>query len=182
MRIIAGMAKGHPLQAPKGLHTRPTSDRAREALFNILQSVLHDARVLDLYAGTGALGIESLSRGAGFATFVEQWKPAVKCIQYNLASTRLRVCAEIFQQDVFSFLDKCQSKYDLVFADPPYRHNLAEPTLAAICSNNVLNDEGIVIIETSKQEDLPEKVLDLENVRKARYGDTVIWIYKSAIS
>lgn len=180
MRVIAGMAKGHSLKAPKGNKTRPTSDRIREALFNILQNVVHDASILDLFAGTGALGIEALSRGAKRATFVESWSAAYQCIISNLAATKLTEFAEVVHDDAFAFLNSCQDKYDIIFIDPPYQKNFAEEALKTIGQKSLLTADGLVVVETSKDENLPPVLSTLINYRQNRYGDTVLWFYRSA--
>lgn len=180
MRIIAGIAKGHLLKAPKGFITRPTTDRIREALFNILYSRVLDAEVLDLFAGTGALGIEALSRGAARADFVERCLPAFKCIKHNLAKTKLQTFARVIYGDAFSFLNKCALAYDLIFIDPPYQQNLAEQALQIVAQNAILKPDGIAIAETGKAENLPEQIGELRCVRQVRYGDTLLWFYHLA--
>ena len=121
MRVIAGAAKGHNLQTIEGLATRPTTDRIKETLFNIIAFDLPECSFLDLFAGSGGIGIEALSRGASFACFVEQSRDAVRCIRENLAFTRLSGRAEVAAKDVFAFLSAAEGKpYDLVFMDPPY--------------------------------------------------------------
>lgn len=179
MRVIAGTAKGHSLKAPKGYKTRPTSDRIKEALFNILQGVVNGATVLDLFAGTGALGIEALSRGAQRVTFVEAWLPAYQCILSNLSATNLRDSAEVIHGDSLAFLNRCQEKYDIILIDPPYKKKLAEQALKAIALKSLLKANGLVVVETAKEEILPQTIINLKNFRQNRYGDTLLWFYCS---
>ena len=130
VQIIAGIRKGHRIDAPKGLTTRPTSDRVRENVFNLVAPWLEDAVVLDLFAGSGAMGIEALSRGAGRAVFVESSGDACRVIEHNLDKLRL-TGAEVSCRDVMRFLGADTRTYDLVFCDPPYEEYAAlEPTLA----------------------------------------------------
>ncbi|MDS1029899.1 16S rRNA (guanine(966)-N(2))-methyltransferase RsmD [Bacillota bacterium LX-D] len=177
MRIISGKAKGHPIVAPKGFDTRPTTDRVREAIFNIIQMHISGAEVLDLFAGTGALGIEALSRGAKKAFFVEKSLPALKCIEKNLLTTKLKDFAYILNSDAFFYLTNCKEKFDLIFLDPPYGHNLVERALEIISQRSILNSKAIIIAETSKSDNLPVSLKNIECYRQVRYGDTMIWFY-----
>jgi len=176
MRIIAGKAKGHRIYAPKGLNTRPTTDRVRESLFNILQPIINGTEVLDLFAGTGALGIEALSRGAKHVDFVDCWLPAIKAIKRNLSLTKLESYASVFQEDSLNFIKKVGKKYDLIFLDPPYQTDLAIQALNLL--HTVLQDDGIIVVETSKLIEIPEQVGKFCTYRQSVYGDTRIWFYK----
>ncbi|MGI6331970.1 MAG: 16S rRNA (guanine(966)-N(2))-methyltransferase RsmD [Zhaonellaceae bacterium] len=178
MRIISGKAKGHQIYAPKGFNTRPTSDRVRESLFNIIQPIIYDTNVLDLFAGTGALGIEALSRGAKHADFVEYWLPAVKIIRKNLNLTKLENQATVFYEDSIGFLKKSNSQYDLVFVDPPYNTDLALQALNSLQER--LKLDGTIIVETGHIIEMPGTVGELSVQRKKTYGDTAIWFYKYA--
>ena len=137
MRVIAGSAKGRTLDAPRGGTTRPATDRIRESLFAILEPVLGDARVLDLFAGAGTLGIEALSRGAASVTFVERSAEAVRAIRKNITTTHFEDRAEVVAANVLGFLEQIAGPYDLVFCDPPFADvemletTLAHPRLAA---------------------------------------------------
>jgi 16S rRNA (guanine966-N2)-methyltransferase len=172
MRIVAGQWRGRRLVVPRGLQTRPTSDRVREALFSIL-GPLDGARVLDLFAGSGALGLEALSRGAAQATLVERAAPALRALRANVAA--LGADAEIVAGDARAFLSNAReqgAQYDLVFLDPPYRHaaGLAqELSLAPIVA-----DGGRVVGESDRREPLE---LDLPLTDERRYGDTLIRIH-----
>jgi 16S rRNA (guanine966-N2)-methyltransferase len=174
MRVIAGEWRGRPLQAPRGDATRPTSDRVREALFSIL-GPLDGARVLDLFAGSGALGLEALSRGAQSVTFVDDAAPALKVVRANLQT--LGAVAEVRRGDALRFLGSASAggaQYDLVFLDPPYR--LAE-RLAPVLSEAlpaVLAPGAVAVAESDRRAPL---ALDLPLHDERRYGDTLIRLY-----
>jgi 16S rRNA (guanine(966)-N(2))-methyltransferase RsmD len=175
MRVIAGEYKGRRLQAPPGLATRPTSDRVREALFSILGPSVEDARVLDLFAGSGALGIEALSRGAREATFVDNAAPAIRALEANLRD--LGAEATVVRAEARRFLggaSRSARQYDLVFLDPPYR---LAATLGPEISGplgSVLADGAAVIAESDRRVPL---ALDLPLQDERRYGDTLIRIH-----
>ena len=171
MRVIAGTYGGRVLKAPKGDGTRPTSDRVREALFSILGDRVQDARVLDLFAGSGALGLEALSRGAQGVTFVDDDRAAIAAIKANLAA--LDAQAEVRQTDALRFLDGAL-QYDLVFLDPPYRlaERLAAPLSEALPA--VLAPGAVAVAESDRRAPL---ALDLPLNDERRYGDTLIRIY-----
>jgi 16S rRNA (guanine966-N2)-methyltransferase len=171
MRVVAGAYKGRRLQAPKGKRTRPTADRVREALFSLLGDI-SGARVLDLYAGSGALGIEALSRGAGSATFVERDPRAIAAIRSNLAA--VDVHAQLLRQDVLRFLASAQGPFDLVFADPPYDSSsrLAVPLSDRLPA--VISPDARIVTESDKRNPL-ELALPLADERV--YGDTRIAIH-----
>jgi 16S rRNA (guanine966-N2)-methyltransferase len=176
VRVIAGIYGGRELTAPRGRATRPTSDRVREALFSILGGV-SGARVLDLFAGSGALAIEALSRGAAQATLVDSSIAAVSAIKRNL--DRLGIDAEIRRENASVFLGRARSsgrQYDLVFLDPPYRHagSLSAQLSAALVP--VLAREARVVAESDRRDPLK---LELELLDERRYGDTVIQIHGS---
>ncbi|HEX8976765.1 MAG TPA: 16S rRNA (guanine(966)-N(2))-methyltransferase RsmD [Solirubrobacteraceae bacterium] len=174
MRVIGGRYGGRELIAPRGRATRPTSDRVREALFSILADV-SGARVLDLFAGSGALAIEALSRGAASATLVDSGGPAVSAIRRNLQALELE--AEVVRQPVIRFLGRARADarlYDLVFADPPYRHagSLSAELTASLAP--VLAPAARVVTESDRRDPL-DLGLDLRDER--RYGDTLIRIH-----
>jgi 16S rRNA (guanine966-N2)-methyltransferase len=171
MRVVAGAFKGRRLQAPRGSRTRPTADRVREALFSMLSDV-SGARVLDLYAGSGALGIEALSRGAAAATFVESDPRAVAALRRNLEAVGSE--AAVRRQDALRFLGRARGPFDLVFVDPPYDAavRLAEPLSERLPA--VLGEEARIVTESDKRAPLELSLpLELERV----YGDTRIAIH-----
>lgn len=181
MRVIAGTAKGRRLKTVKGMTTRPTADRVKESLFNIIREKLEGNSLLDLYAGTGNIGIEALSRGVTSAVFVERDKQAVKVLRENLQVTSFQQNVEVYQQDVMIALDifgKKKRAFDLIFLDPPYYEGLEEKTLTRIFLNKVLAPEGLVIIEHSRKNNLPSTVASLQLIRTEIYGDTAISFYR----
>ena len=156
MRVIAGIARSVPLITPKGLETRPTSDQIKETLFNMLQGYTEGANFLDLYAGSGQIGIEALSRGAEFAAFVEKSDEAVKCIKANVDKTKFAVKSMILKLEVLSgirTLELEKKRFDIVFLDPPYNQGLEQGILTALVGSAILNDEVIIIVEASKNTD-----------------------------
>lgn len=175
MRIIAGSYGGRTLKAPPGDATRPTSDRVRESLFSILGTKTRDARVLDLFAGTGALGLEALSRGAESVTFIDDAHAAIRVIQANVQA--LSAVATVKRHDAIRFLGGAsdrRAQYDLVFLDPPYRHaeRLAQPLSEALPA--VLAPGAVVVAESDRRAPLE---LTLPLIDERRYGDTLIRIY-----
>ncbi len=181
MRIISGQAKGHKLKSPKGLDTRPTTDRIKESLFNIISSHIHKAYVLDLFAGTGNLGLEALSRGADHAVFVDKNKIATNIIIDNLEHTKLIDRSNVLTCDYKQYIDKFDDKlrkFDIIFLDPPYHKNFIEPVLKKISEKQLLNKEGIIVVETDKDDELSEIIDDFKISRSRNYGRTVISIYK----
>ena len=173
MRIIAGSRKGHRIAAPKGLATRPTSDRVREAAFNLIGPV-DGATVLDLFAGSGALGLEALSRGAARAVFVESDRNACRAIDANLDKLRL-TGARVLCQDVVRFLATERARYDLILVDPPYDQvDALQPRLAAALPG-LLADDGLVVYETSARRE-PE--LPLAQRTSRRYGSVRLTLFE----
>lgn len=174
MRIITGSARGCRLKAPKGMRTRPTSDRIKESLFSILGSFVQGKEVLDLFAGTGSLGLEALSRGAVHAVFVD--RVTVDILRDNAEHTRLSGQSEILRGDVFSVLSKLKNEgrsFQLIFCDPPYHEGLWERVLEWMDGSELLSPDGLLVIEHGGDEPLPEGELrSLSCVREVRYGHT----------
>jgi 16S rRNA (guanine966-N2)-methyltransferase len=174
MRIIAGSRKGHRIDAPKGRSTRPTSDRVRENVFNIVAPWVEDAVVLDLFAGSGALGIEALSRGAERAVFVESDQAACRVIEKNLDRVRL-TGAEVVCRDANRYLGTETRTFDLVFCDPPYEeYETLEPILGRYLPR-LLAPEGLVVLETDAR---TEPRLPLEQRTTRRYGSARITLFE----
>ena len=176
MRVVAGRLGGRRLIAPAGQSTRPTSDKVREALFSILGDV-EGARVLDLFAGSGALGIEALSRGAARATFVDSAPAAVRAVRENVAALGLEDAAEVRRQDARAFLrtaKKSGHEYDLVFLDPPYRLAAGLGREISPLLSRVLGSQARVVWESDRR-DAP--ALELPTIDERRYGDTLIRIH-----
>ena len=181
MRVIAGTARGRKLVAPHGLNTRPTPGRVREALFSIIAAHLHGAQVLDLFAGTGALGIEALSRGAAHATFVERDRRALAALQKNCEVFGSRV--SLMAQPVnaaLAQLQKRNARYDIVFMDPPYAMNLGGPTLAILAAGAFLDAAGVVVCEHSGSAPPPQAPSGWELLRGRAFGDVAIALYGPA--
>lgn len=181
MRVISGKAGGIKLAAPGGLKTRPTSDRVKEALFSILQSTdrLQDVSVLDLFAGSGALGIEALSRGAASAVFVENQVNAARVIRQNLLQARLDNQATIMAMDCKQALHLLVSKgacFDLVFLDPPYQADQYEIVIETVC-RHLLHPQGLIVAETASRTPLPSQIGSASKIDQRRYGDTILEFY-----
>lgn len=152
MRVIAGTARSLPLKCIEGLDTRPTTDRIKETLFNMLQQDIPGCRFLDLFAGTGAIGIEALSRGAREAVFVEHQQKAAACIKENLSFTKLSDRARVLKADAVSALYQLEweKAFDIIFMDPPYGQGLEQQALAALQNSALADGQTTVILETSK--------------------------------
>ena len=189
MRITGGSARGHSLATPKSGETniRPTSDRTREALFNILGNRLCDGLVLDLFAGTGSLGIEALSRGARQAVFIDRSRTALTLIHKNISRCFSKPAAALYQMNLArtGALRSLQRKlpadilFHFIFIDPPYEKKLAEKTLQMVEKAGILHKEGQVIIEERKTVQLPENYGRLQLTDQRQYGETGLWFYSS---
>lgn len=182
MRIISGTARGRKLRQFKGRQIRPTADRVREALFSSLHSRLGSfdcLHVLDLYAGTGALSLEALSRGAASAVLVDQGGPSAEIIADNIRACGMQDRARFFKTPVASFLAKLPAygPFDLVFLDPPYNQGLVAPTLLGIVDHRLLSDDGIVCVETSRDEEVPCELAGLTLISQRTYGSTNVLFY-----
>jgi 16S rRNA (guanine966-N2)-methyltransferase len=184
MRIVAGKFKGREILGPTSLATRPTSDRVRESLFNILAHGidgfgLEDARVMDLFAGTGALGLEALSRGAKFCQFVEESAEARGIIRKNADGFGAIGQCKIWKRDATDLGDCApQSPFELVFADPPYNKGLGTKALQALIDGAWLSAGAVVVLEEAEKVDLPE-VSGLKLMDRRVYGDTQVLIYRA---
>lgn len=153
MRIIAGTARSLPLRAPEGLDTRPTSDQIKETLFNMLQYDIPGCYFLDLFAGSGQMGLESLSRGGEYSVFVDNNRKAAKCIEENIRFTKFDKLARLINSDVISALYTLEGKYkfDIIFMDPPYNKELEKEVLNYLSSSSLLKPETIIIVEASTE-------------------------------
>ena len=181
MRVIAGVAKGRKLVAPKGRRIRPTADRVKESLFSIIADRIKGSAVLDLYAGTGALAIEALSRGAAAATLVDSDETAVAAIHRNLEETGLAERAAVVRAPVTQALDRLTSEaraFDLLFLDPPYKIEAAGLEIVLAKAAGCLRQRGLIVLE--HRPDLPEVEVSpgLVMVDRRRYGDTGLSFYK----
>jgi len=178
MRVIAGEAKGRRLKSPRGTDTRPTSDKVKEALFSILGNRIVDARMLDLFAGTGAIGIEALSRGAARVDFVESDRAMVDILEKNLTACGFQARAETHRTDAFKFLKQSHGPYNLIFADPPYHAWHLKKLLPAVERGDMISPGGLLIVEHYRRIALPDSVGKLQVVRSYEYGDTVLTLYQ----
>jgi 16S rRNA (guanine966-N2)-methyltransferase len=177
MRIISGTSKGKRLTTPKGQGVRPTSDRVKESIFNILGERIEGKMVLDLFAGTGNLGIEALSRGAAKVLFVEKGRQAIRLIQKNLSQCGLEGRSEIIPKDVnraIGILKERGASFDLILMDPPYEKGLISRTLDKLDSHRIYHEDSILVIEHDRREPLPGIVVGWNLIRQRRIGDTVI--------
>lgn len=178
MRVISGRARGKKLVSLEGLNTRPTLDRVKEALFNIIQYDVVDKEVLDLFAGSGALGIEALSRGAKSATFCDNSRDAINVITTNVKNTRFLEETTIINKDYVSTLEllhNSNKSFDIIFLDPPYKTNFAEIAIEKIIDFNLLSKDGIIVLETddTKKEEQIEKQ-GIEIFDKRKYGRVIL--------
>ena len=174
MRVITGTARGRRLKTPEGMDIRPTTDNVKESVFNILQFDIEGRRVLDLFAGTGQLGIECLSRGAKEVVFIDQSRDAVKIIKENLKTCGFS--APVLQQDAISYLGACGS-FDLIFVDPPYDSGLYETVLEKINSIDILSDGGIILCESRRETEMPEMQAPYYKRKEYRYGKVKLSLY-----
>ncbi len=180
MRIISGEYKGKKLKPPKNKFIRPTSDRVKEAVFNILGSKVLDSLFLDLFAGTGSMGIEALSRGASRAVFVDNNNSSLKIIRENLEMTKLLNKSEIINDSCLNCVNKLKHKYekfDIIYMDPPYNMENIIQLLEIVINQGLLDREGVLLLEHSKNKQFDERVNDLIKVKQKRYGDTCISFY-----
>jgi 16S rRNA (guanine966-N2)-methyltransferase len=186
MRVIAGKFRSRTLRSLKGQMLRPTSDRLRETLFNILGPAIGGSTFVDLYAGTGAVGIEALSRGAQHAIFVEQHAPAAALIRRNLDSLKIAADAEILSVDVARAIEKLQMRHlhaQFIFMDPPYAADAEyENTLEALGESPLVAPGARVIVEHLKKRELAERVGDLELARVVEQGDAALSFYRLALA
>ena len=175
MRVITGTARGRKLVTLEGMDVRPTTDMVKEAMFNIIQFDIEGRRVLDLFAGTGQLGIEALSRGAAEAVFVDESAKSLKLVRTNLERCGLK--GRVEQADSIGFLRRA-GKFDLVFLDPPYDSDLLEKALEAIQNVDILNDGGIIVCESRREKTMPELAPPYRQTLSRRYGKVCLTVYK----
>ncbi len=184
MRISAGEHRGRRLQGVKGTKTRPTSDILRQALFNVLGSRIHGARVLDLFAGTGAVGLDALSRGAARATFVERDRKALASLRANLAALNLLAQAGVLAGDVLQALTRLRASgetFDCIFVDPPYTGDLAVRCIEILADGALLSDNGALLVQAFHKTLLPERVGVLRRTWGRRYGESRLTFYSQGV-
>ena len=178
MRVITGKARGVVLKTPDGMLTRPTADRVKEALFSIIQFDIPTARILDLFGGTGQLGIEALSRGAKSAVFVDEREDACKLIRENLKRTRLSEDARVVRSDYLVFLRSTTEKFDIIFLDPPYAEVFLEKALKMITEIDILQSGGIIVTERPLGKDLPWDFPGFTRSKDYNYAKTTLTLYR----
>ena len=178
MRVITGKARGVQLKTPEGDLTRPTADRVKEALFSIIQFDLPGARVLDLFGGTGQLGIEALSRGAKSAVFTDAREDACKLIRENLRRTKLEGQATVIRSDYLVYLKRCREKFDIILLDPPYAEEYLENSLKFITEIDILQSGGIIVSERPVGKELPYEFTGYERSKDYKYGKILLTIYR----
>jgi len=178
MRVITGKARGVQLKTPEGMKTRPTADRVKEALFSIIQFEIPGAKVLDLFGGTGQLGIEALSRGAASAVFVDAAEPACKLIRENLKRTKLEQQGRVIRGDYLDFLKRNREQFDIIFLDPPYAEVFLENALNCITEIDILQSNGIIVAERPLGKELPWEFDGYQRSRDYKYGKTLLAVYR----
>ena len=180
MRVISGKARGVQLKTPEGLTTRPTIDRVKEALFSIIQFDIPGAAVLDLFGGTGQLGIEALSRGAKSAVFVDAADKPCALIRENLKRTRLDGEGSVVRSDYLDYLSRCREQYDIIFLDPPYAEVFLENALKRITEIDILRSGGIIVTERPLGKELPFDFPGYTRSKDYKYGKVLLTLYRKA--
>ena len=180
MRVITGSARGVQLKTPEGLVTRPTADRVKEAMFSIIQFEIPGAAVLDLFGGTGQLGIEALSRGAKSTVFVDAGEPACRLIRENLKRTRLEGQGRVIRSDYLDYLTRCREQFDIIFLDPPYAEVFLENALKLITEIDILRSNGIIVAERPLGKELLWQFQGYQRSKDYKYGKTLLTIYRKA--
>ena len=178
MRVISGKARGISLKTPNGMETRPTADRVKEALFSILQFELPGKRVLDLFGGTGQLGIEALSRDAKSAVFVDEREDACRLIRENLKRTKFENCAKVIRSDYLSFLKSTKEKFDIILLDPPYAEVFLENSLKLITEIDILQSGGIIVTERPIGKELSCDFPGYNRSKDYKYGQTLVTLFR----
>jgi 16S rRNA (guanine966-N2)-methyltransferase len=178
MRVIAGEAKGHTLKPVPGKGTRPISDRVKESLFNILGRRVVGCHFLDLFAGTGSVGIEALSQGAERAVFVERARAAVLVIRDNLAHTGLAEWAEVLHMDVFDLVARCEEQFDIIYIAPPQYRGLWSDTLLALDQRRLLTQNGVIVVQVFPKEFEPLALEHYALAEQRQYGSTLLCFYE----
>ena len=174
MRVITGTARGMTLKAPKGMDTRPTMDQVKEGIFSAIQFEVEGRRALDLFAGSGQLGIEALSRGARSAVFVDESRAAVQLVRTNLAHCRLQ--GDVVQGEALGYLRTC-GKFDLILLDPPYDTGLLDKALANVVQFDILAEGGIIVCESRREKELPQLPQPYYLLTERSYGKIKLTLY-----
>ncbi len=170
MRVIAGKARRTNLITPEGKHTRPTSDRIKETLFNMIQQEVYDTRFLDIFSGSGGIAIEALSRGASEAVMIDNDNEAVRCIKENIKRTHFEDVTRVLKMDAVSALNKLETTgnaFDIIFMDPPYNHDIEAKILKFLSNSDIVHKDTLIIVETSLETDI-SYMYDIYNVEKVK--------------
>jgi len=177
MRIIAGKFKGRKLYSPKDDNIRPTSDKVKEAIFSMIGEYLDDAAVIDLFSGSGSLGLEALSRGAKICYFCDNSAESLKLIKSNIDVCGADESSHIFTGDYKKALSKVTEKADIIFLDPPYGEVFFDKCFEKICEYGVLKEGGLIVAEHGKETPLPDKVLNFGKIKEKKYGAVTVSLY-----
>ena len=178
MRVITGSARGRRLRSPEGRDVRPTADKVKEAVFSVVQFDIESSAVLDLFSGSGQLGIEALSRGARSCVFVDSSRISADITKENISAAGFKDSSNVVTADSISYLRMCRNTFDLAFLDPPYGKGLIEQALPLLCGH--MSNRGIIVCEHEKGLELPEKAGELIKSRTYKYGKTEVTVYRSA--
>ena len=178
MRVITGSARGIQLKTPEGMTTRPTTDRVKEATFSIIHFEIPGADVLDLFGGTGQLGIEALSRGAKSAVFVDAGEPACRLIRENLKRTKLEAQGKVVRSDYLAYLARAKEQFDIILLDPPYAEVFLESAIKKITEIDILRQNGIIVAERPLGKELPWEFPGYNRSKDYKYGNTLLTIYR----
>ena len=176
MRVISGRLRGKRLEMLKEDAVRPTTDKVKESIFNVIQFDVMGASFLDLFAGSGQIGIEALSRGTQKVTFVDESKRAIDVVRRNLASTKLLERAEVVQNEAISFLRQTRERFDIAFLDPPYKTGILQKALDLVA--DVMSERGIIICEHSAEEILPTNIKKFSVSKSYKYGKIMLTVYR----
>jgi len=180
MRVISGKARGIKLDTLEGTDTRPTTDRIKESLFSSIQFNIRNNKILDLFSGSGSLGIESASRGASEVVLVEQNKKCKVTIESNIKKTGL-MNIKLYVKDAFDFLIDTNEKFDVIFLDPPYNNKLEIKAIKYILDRSILNENGLIVIERDKNDKINFDFVGLELIKEKKYGNTVIVLLRRIV-
>ena len=178
MRIITGLAKGCRLDTLEGENTRPTGERVKEAIFSVIQFDIEGRRILDLFAGTGQLGIEALSRGAASAVFVDAREESCRLIRENLKRTKLEQYAKVIRSDYLDYLRRCREHYNIIILDPPYAEVFLENAIKRITEIDILQSDGIIVAERPLGKELPWEFEGYTRSKDYKYGNVLLTIYR----
>lgn len=178
MRVIAGKARGINLKPPDGQATRPTTDRVKEAMFSIIHFDLPGAKILDLFGGTGQLGIEAISRGAQEAVFVDSTDKACALIRENLKRCKMENEGKVIRADYLAYLDRCKESFDIILLDPPYAEVFLENAIKKISEIDILKSGGIIVAERPVGKDLPVDFPGFTRSKDYKYGTVLLTLYR----